>query len=62
MSYIRTMPATYSIDAARSIDLVCGYTVYRTERPTYGGSTAILIKRVINHHPVNIIGPTRMSA
>lgn len=41
---------------------ICGYTIYRTDRPTLRGGTAILIKHGINHHPVTIAGLDHIEA
>jgi hypothetical protein len=41
---------------------LANYVCHRTDRPTAGGSTAILVRRVIMHHPVPVLGLTQLEA
>ena len=41
---------------------LANYVCYRTDRPTTGGGTAILVRRVIFHHSVPVPGPTHLEA
>ena len=41
---------------------LANYVCHRTDRTTAGGGTAILVRRVITHHPVPVPGLTQLEA
>jgi len=41
---------------------LANYVCHRTDRPTAGGGTAILVRRVISHHSVPVPGLTQLQA
>jgi hypothetical protein len=41
---------------------LANYVFHRTDRPTAGGGTAILVRRGIVHHSVPILGLTHLEA
>ena len=41
---------------------LANYVCYRTDRPTVGGGTAILVRRGIVHHSVSVPGLTHLEA
>jgi len=41
---------------------LANYVCHRTDRPTAGGGTAILVRRGITHHSVPVLGLTQVEA
>jgi len=47
---------------ARQAFLLVNYVCHRTDRPTAGGGTTILVRRGIYHHSVHVSGLTHLEA
>jgi hypothetical protein len=41
---------------------LANYVCHRTDRPTVGGGTAILVRRGITHHPIPVPSLTQLEA
>jgi exonuclease III len=61
---IRLLAETHFRERERERDVfrLANYVCHRTDRPTEGGGTAILVRRSIDHYAVPVLGLTRLEA